>query len=287
VGSRNLAFITYHWYPVTHSRKDDRKPTIQNLLSKERMDTTEKNVRDVVEKAAKYPRYDTRPLKVRLAETNSCSNRGEQGVSDVMAAALWALDHMFTVHKVGAVGVNFHTSYARTFEGPVEPPSPIPHSPPAFYNPITSARDQTGRGYVVEAKPLYYAMRMFKEARGGTLLQTTPPDGTNANLKVWAVNNSGRTHVFVINKSTDSGTVTISLSPPVLKPADVLRLKASSLDSADVTLGNQKVAADGSMKDCETDTVPSDRNGNYRIDLPVAQAIMLDVDAPKRPPSSK
>jgi hypothetical protein len=43
-----------------------------------------------------------------VAESNSISNSGRPGVSDVFAAALWTLDGSFEVAQAGAVGINFH-----------------------------------------------------------------------------------------------------------------------------------------------------------------------------------
>ena len=44
----------------------------------------------------------------RVAEMNSISNSGREGVSNVFASALWTLDASFEVAATGAVGVNLH-----------------------------------------------------------------------------------------------------------------------------------------------------------------------------------
>ena len=45
---------------------------------------------------------------LRVAEMNTISNSGRDGVSNVFAAALWTLDGCFEVAATGAVGVNLH-----------------------------------------------------------------------------------------------------------------------------------------------------------------------------------
>lgn len=39
---------------------------------------------------------------------NTISNSGREGVSDVMAAALWTIDASFEVAAAGGIGVNLH-----------------------------------------------------------------------------------------------------------------------------------------------------------------------------------
>jgi hypothetical protein len=45
---------------------------------------------------------------LRVAEMNTISNSGRDGVSNVFAAALWTLDASLEVAAAGGVGVNFH-----------------------------------------------------------------------------------------------------------------------------------------------------------------------------------
>jgi hypothetical protein len=45
---------------------------------------------------------------LRVAEMNTISNSGREGVSNVFAAALWTLDASLEVAAAGGIGVNFH-----------------------------------------------------------------------------------------------------------------------------------------------------------------------------------
>ena len=50
----------------------------------------------------------TAMLPYRISECNSVYDGGKAGVSDVFAAALWALDFMWTVAETNGQGINFH-----------------------------------------------------------------------------------------------------------------------------------------------------------------------------------
>ena len=102
-------------------------------------------------------------LPFRLAETNSCYGGGKEGVSDTFASALWGADYMFRIAQAGGIGVNFHGGGY------------------GWYTPIAGTR---AKGF--EVRPLYYGMRLFREASTGEMLEknlSTAPDG----LRVYAV----------------------------------------------------------------------------------------------------
>jgi hypothetical protein len=81
----------------------------------------------------------------RMAESNSCYNGGQTGVSDVFASALWGVDYLFTLASGSAAGVNFHGGGNGT------------------YTPIA------GIDTTIAARPLYYAMLFLHAAARGRL----------------------------------------------------------------------------------------------------------------------
>ncbi len=117
----------------------------------------------------------------RMAETNSCYNGGQTGVSDVFASTLWGIDYMMALAGSGAAGVNFHGGGAGT------------------YTPIAV------NGSTVSARPLYYALLFFGAAAQGRVLPVSVGAG-NINLTAYGtLAADGTVHVIVINKDLGIG----------------------------------------------------------------------------------
>jgi hypothetical protein len=105
-----------------------RCPTIERLLSQERMDSFDYEVYTHATEAAR------RGLRYRMDETNTAAGRGAPGVSDVAASATWTLDTLFnaacpqppdqpganTDCHLGATGVNVHNAEVRAYFFPQE-----------------------------------------------------------------------------------------------------------------------------------------------------------------------
>lgn len=139
--SGGVAFATDHYYAT--STCNGGRPTIEQLLSREVAATADREIRESVLAAA------SRGKTLRMEETNSAACRGQPGVSDVMASAIWGLDYMFRAASAGATGVGFHIASGGT------------RGRYAYYNAINARPANTTNGYVTDAKPLYYATRMF------------------------------------------------------------------------------------------------------------------------------
>jgi len=160
-------------------------------------------------------------LPFRLAETNSCYGGGKEGVSDTFASALWGADYMFRIAQAGGIGVNFHGGGY------------------GWYTPIAGTR---AKGF--EVRPLYYGMRLFREASTGEMLETnlsTAPDG----LRVYAV------------QRADGHVVTTALNLSLEHPIDLtldhklsgmrlIRLKApNAAAKTGETLGDATIEPNG------------------------------------------
>jgi Glycosyl hydrolase family 79, N-terminal domain len=170
-------------------------------------------------------------LPFRLAETNSCYGGGKKDVSDTFASALWGADYMFRIAQAGGIGVNFHGGGY------------------GWYAPIAGTR---AKGF--EARPLYYGMRLFREASAVELLETnlsTAPDG----LRVYAVQRAdGHVSLTALN---------LSLEHPIDLTLDhkwsgmqLIRLKAPDPGAkAGETLGDAAIGADGSWHASSHETV--------------------------------
>jgi hypothetical protein len=182
-------------------------------------------------------------LPFRLAETNSCYGGGKADVSDTFASALWGADYMFRIAQAGGIGVNFHGGGY------------------GWYTPIAGTR---AKGF--EGRPLYYAMRMFREAGAGDLLDTnlsTAPDG----LRVYAVQRGdGRVALTAFN---------LSLEHPIdldhkLTGMRLIRLEAPTATAkTGETLGGAAIAADGEWH------ASSHEAAGARLHLPPASGALV------------
>ncbi len=213
-------------------------------------------------------------LPLRVGETNSVSYHGKAGVSDSFASALWGLDVLFTLAKLGLQGVNFHIY-------------DLDRSP-GRYNPIVSMATETAQGtwaYSTDVRPLYYAMLLFSHAVGHYFLPVTL-SGAAANLKVYAVRNGTSLRVFVLNKdSTAAGSVVIAPSR-ALGTATITYLRAPTLSSTTgTTLGGQVVdRRTGSLPRPSTTTITPDPDDHaYRVPVPVASVVMVTLRLKSRP----
>ena len=159
------AFATDHFYPLARTCPTDpyRCPTIERLLSQERMDNFGYQVYLHATEAAR------RGLRYRMDETNTAAGRGAPGVSDVAASAIWTLDTMFNAAcpqppdqpganadcHVGATGVNVHNSEVRAYF--------FPQEGNAYYNAIRY--DPTPAVGAPTPGPSYYALLLVRAAR--------------------------------------------------------------------------------------------------------------------------
>jgi hypothetical protein len=184
-------------------------------------------------------------LPFRLAETNSCYGGGKADVSNTFASALWGADYMFRIAQAGGIGVNFHGGGY------------------GWYTPIAGTR---AKGF--EARPLYYGMKLFREASAGELLDvslSTAPDG----LRVYAVQKpDGHVTLTALNLSLDH-PIELALDPRFPgKP--LIRLKApNAAAKTGETLGDAVIGVDGGWH------ADSHETAGARLQLPAASGALV------------
>ena len=184
-------------------------------------------------------------LPFRLAETNSCYGGGKKDVSDTFASALWGADYMFRIAQAGGIGVNFHGGGN------------------GWYTPIAGTR---AKGF--ETRPLYYGMKLFREASAGELLDTslsTAPDG----LRVYAVQRAdGHVTLTALNLSLDH-PIELALEQR-LTGKSLIRLKAPGATAkTGETLGDATIGADGGWHTNSHETTGT------RLQLPPASGALI------------
>ena len=108
-----VALATLHRYPLQlcYVRPSEPNyPTIANLLSTAVVATQANSVIPSVRTAAAHG------VPLRIDEMNTISCGVDSGVAQSFASALWALDAVFQMARVGVDGVNIHTYPGATYE---------------------------------------------------------------------------------------------------------------------------------------------------------------------------
>ena len=247
LGSR-IALLTQHLYPLAPtsavSSTASNVASIPHILGSAAHQTedTDGSQLQQIAQGQKIP--------WRMAETNSCYNGGEKGVSDVFASALWGVDYMFTLAGRNSAGVNFHGGGTGT------------------YTPIAVTATQA------TARPLYYALLLFRAAARGRVVPVTVT-ANGVNLTAYgALDDDGTLRVTVIDKDMTQDAA-VSIAPGAgYTAALAMRLTAPAVDSTTgVTLGAASVQADGSWLPAELENLPSS-GGAFLTTVRAASAVL-------------
>jgi hypothetical protein len=207
-------------------------------------------------------------LPVRLDELGAVSScAGQDGVSNTFGSALWAIDTMFEYASVGVDGINWYNSNGdldSAFEFAV--------------GNITDAMKPVSALYLKKVNPLYYGMLFFQVAVGKQAHLLPVSMSTQENVKTWAtVDAAGVVRLVVINKSADSGIVSINL--PGFRTSTVLRLTASSVSSKNgVTIAGQTMdgSSDGRLQGVKRLETLNPSSGGFRLSTGAYSAVIVE-----------
>jgi hypothetical protein len=249
-----LRLVTVHRYPLRAGVTDPNSPiyaSIPTVLNDNASEGLAQKVAPAVAAAHGYGR------PFRMDEMNSAANRGQRGVSDTFASALWVLDTMFNFAGVGIDGVNLHTL------------------PNAAYELFTFSHSHGQWSAFVH--PEYYGMLMFAQAfpPGARPLPVSAP---NSPLKIYAtVTPDAHIRVELINKDT-SNDYLVQVQVPNASNANLEYLQAPAVNSSSgVTLGGQSFGTRTT-----TGTLPPPHtlptaavNGSYVVNMAPASAALL------------
>ncbi len=252
-GQRRLGLVTLHRYPLKHCVASNRV-TAGQLLS----DSSTTGLADSI---ARYVGLaHAHRLPVRIGEMNSIACGGAPGVSDTYASALWSLDALFEMARVGVDGVNIHTA-------------------PAAVNELFGFTQSAGgwQGYV---HPVYYGLMTFAQAApaGSRLLQTTALGG---GLKAWATEApDGHIRVVLINKDLGrSRSIGLRGLRAAAGTLELLRAPGISAKTG-ITLGGSGFGAQtttGVLPGPTDAPVVHRSHGQFLIQLPPATAALLTL----------
>ncbi len=208
---------TLHRYPVQQcfiSPAAPQYPSVAHLLAPA-------SSRGLADSVAPFVGVaHARHVALRIDEMNTVSCGGAPGVANGFVSALWALDAVFQMARVGVDGVNIHT---------------YPRAPYELFT--FSRRHGRWRGFVA---PEYYGLMMFAQAAppGAHLLRLS---GALGNVRAWATRApDGTTRVVLINEYTaQARTLAVRIAggdaPAML---ELLRAKGITATTG-VTLGGQ------------------------------------------------
>lgn len=255
---RRLRVVTVHRYPLRGCESDPASPsyaTIPNLLK----DSSSEGLSQSIAPALAVAR--ARGLPLRVGEMNSVACSGTSAVSNTFASALWALDTLFSMARVGVQGVNLHTLPGARYE-------------------LFSFRHAHGR-YSAVVHPEYYGLLMFALAAppGSRLSSVSAPGGP---VKVWATRGpDAHIRVVLINKDYRSSHALSLRIPAASGRALAQWLRAPAVDAtAGVSLdglsfGDRTYTAKLTGRPALALLSPS--HGTYSVRLPAASAVLLTL----------
>jgi hypothetical protein len=249
------ALLTAHYYPLT--RCEAYAPKLSDLLSP----VTRANESAILEHLSAIARASGIPL--RLDETNNVSCRGQPGVSDVFASALWAVDYVARAMASGVAGLNFHDLIAE----------------PETYSPLVAGDAQELASGTLHANPEWYALLLSRSLLGD---EPVHADVVAAHTLTAAafVSPSGSVHVVLVDFAPSrSRPLRVRLRlPPSLRGGTIVRLTAPGLSArTGVTLGGQGVTPEGTWSPVTTLPQLSGEPGSLALRMPSSSAALVTL----------
>jgi hypothetical protein len=261
----HVGLVTLHGYPLQlcYTRRSSRRyPTLRHLLSPAASIGLADSFAPYVAVARAHGRL------LRIDELNSVSCGADPAVSRTFASALWALNTLFELVRVGVHGVNVHTF------------------PGAGYELFRMSRPN-GQ-WEAEVEPEYYGLEMFARAApaGSRLLSVS--GGRDATLHTWATRSpDGTIQVLAVNTGTGARVLRVGAAgsePPLTRPAQLQLLTAPGLRAADgIALAGQTFGSGtstGVLAGEPLVSTVSPVSERYEVWLPAGSAALLVLSPP-------
>lgn len=259
---RHVGLVTLHRYPLQlcfTSRRSPRYPTVAHLLAP----ASSIGLADSFASYAAIAR--ARGILLRIDELNSVSCGADPAVSDTFASALWALNTLFEMARVGIHGVNVHTF------------------PGAGYELFRVAR-VNGRWRAVVA-PEYYGLLLFARAApaGSRLLRVS--NAASGAVRTWATRaHDGTIRVVLVNSGGRPRRLMVGVTGARVGRATLERLSAPGARArTGVSLGGQSFGPrtfTGTLPGRPGAIALRPLHGRYVVTLPADSAAMLVLPSP-------
>ena len=265
----HVAALTHHYYFGGPPANPD--VNIPNLLKPETMQKVQ-HTADIANADAK--KMHTR---VRMTEGNTCYRGGKPGVSDVLAAALWAADYALLLAVNHYTGVNLHggtgNSVANGLGGSLpgeallkdqgETPQQIAAHPHPFYSPIATF------GSEYELEPVGYGLKFAGALSGGQFYKAdfaSKLEAAGVNATAYAAKlGDGRTAVVILNKDAGQDVeVTLDFGADRSGAVEIETLHGPALDSREAQI--TRLSNTGQLE-----------KGRYTVTVPHATGMRITV----------
>ncbi|MFC1411956.1 glycosyl hydrolase family protein [Streptacidiphilus sp. N1-12] len=226
--------LTSHYYPLTSSTCGGN-PTVADLLGSGVRDAETGVAAAAVTEAAKLG------LPAVFDEGNSVVCEGQQGVSDVFAAALWEVDEQLDMARAGVAGDYMHGTVIKC-----DAPKPLY----MYYSPLCAPTDADASAGLLAAQPEYYGLAAVHQLGTGSFLNLSNP--IYAGLRAYALKHTDGSMTVVLDNVQDPATnaaTTVQLALGAsFSSGRRVNLTASGLTATGgVTLGGQSVQTDGTL----------------------------------------
>jgi hypothetical protein len=247
-----VGLVTSHVYPLNACATPGSStyPTVFRYLQSSLVQDTTTSLGYLMQMAANLD------LPYRVTELGSGTCGGVYGVNNTFATSLWLVNQLFSFMSAGVDGVNVHLR-ADT------PNTAIEQNPN-----LTSG---------LQAQPLLYGLAAFADALEPNDVLTAITGQLQPNVSVWAVYGSEGWHLVLVNGSSSSQLV--DLTVPATGQMTLTPLSAPAPWSGQVTFGGQTITPAGTWSGAleTTDVQPS--NGVYPVVLTPDSAVVADVSA--------
>jgi hypothetical protein len=250
------ALLTAHYYPLT--RCEAYAPKLSDLVSP----LTRVNESAILAQLSAIARASGIPL--RLDETNNVSCRGQPGVSNVFASALWAVDYVARAMASGVAGLNFHDLIAE----------------PESYSPLVAGDAQELASGVLHANPEWYALLLADRLLGDRPVQAAVHGDERTLTAAAFVSPSGSLQLALVNFAPSGARpLLVHLRvPSSMHGGTILRLSAPGLRATTgVTLGGSAVSPEGTWAPLAGLPQVSQRRSSLAVSMPASSAALVTL----------
>jgi len=252
-----VGLVTLHRYPLQlcfTPRRSPRYPTVADLLAPS-------SSIGLADSFAPYAAIaQARGRALRIDELNSVSCGPDPSVSDTFASALWAINTLFEMVRVGVHGVNIHTF------------------PGAGYQ-LFEFRRVAGRWQATVA-PEYYGLETFaRVAPAGARLERVDGAVSGA-VHTWATRASdGTIRITMVNAGGQARLLSVGVAGGRFGRGQLQRLTGPSVRArSGVTLGGQSFGSptfSGLLSGRLRSSAVAPAHGRYAVAVPAYSAAVL------------
>jgi len=226
IGTSKLQLITQHYY-----KGDGTNPSqdVESFLIAYPDNTLLTEAASLQSAATTMFGSSGGQYKWRMDEGNSYFNQSATGLGNGYGAALWSIDHMFTLAEYGCNGMNFMTT-PNADSGSTGGYGPIAYNP--------------SNGAIVQVRPIFYGLMLISMMGTGTIYPSAlsipgDPGIANSSITAWALKSATGNMRFIVNNKDASNyltlTITVPSGSPTITGASCFELTQNSGSSPSLT----------------------------------------------------